>query len=543
MSLNLIPCRTQYTGNGTTTAFATGFYFLYNSQVTVTLTDASGNNTTLTQGMDYTVTGAGSSGGGTVTCTVAPTAGYLVTVLRVTPNTQTTTFVPNDELPAASLENGLDLLTMQQQELTSPGGSVDRAIKFPITEPPGFTPILPTIQQRAGKQLGFDPNGNFLAFNNIGKPRGNWVTATAYNFLDIVSNSANQNLYAVTQNYTSGATIAGDISSGYLTLLINSTALVGPTGPAGTNGTNGTNGAAATIAVGTTTTGSPGTSASVTNSGSSSAATFNFTIPAGQTGTAGSAATIAVGTVNTGTPGSSATVSNSGSSSAAVFNFSIPQGAAGTGGFASVKKQIFTSSGTYTPSTGMAYCIVEAVGGGGNGGPATTSSTANACAGGGGSSGDYVRSVLTATTVGASKTVTIGAASGTTSLGSLVIALGGVVGVTGSETNSPFQAQGGNNSGSSTGDVVIRGQSGGNGVNYGTPIMGIGGAGGSNLFGAGGKQVIAYGGTYANFAQSGAGALGYGSGGGGASAAASTSGSATGGSAASGIIIITEFCN
>lgn len=40
-------------------------------------------------------------------------------------------------------------------------------------------------------------------------------------------------------------------------------------------------GAAATIAVGSTTTGAQGTSASVSNSGSSSAATFNFTIPRG----------------------------------------------------------------------------------------------------------------------------------------------------------------------------------------------------------------------------------------------------------------------
>jgi len=44
---------------------------------------------------------------------------------------------------------------------------------------------------------------------------------------------------------------------------------------------------AATIAVGTTTTGNAGTNASVTNSGTSSAAVFNFTIPRGDTGAAG----------------------------------------------------------------------------------------------------------------------------------------------------------------------------------------------------------------------------------------------------------------
>lgn len=49
----------------------------------------------------------------------------------------------------------------------------------------------------------------------------------------------------------------------------------------------GADGAAATIAVGTTTTGAAGTSASVTNSGTTSAAVFNFTIPKGDQGIQG----------------------------------------------------------------------------------------------------------------------------------------------------------------------------------------------------------------------------------------------------------------
>lgn len=53
---------------------------------------------------------------------------------------------------------------------------------------------------------------------------------------------------------------------------------VGPTGPSGT---------AATIAVGTVTTGAPGTNAAVTNVGTSSAAKFNFTIPKGEKGDPG----------------------------------------------------------------------------------------------------------------------------------------------------------------------------------------------------------------------------------------------------------------
>ena len=118
----------------------------------------------------------------------------------------------------------------------------------------------------------------------------------------------------------------------------------GQTGATGATGGQGPAGNAATIAAGTTTTGAPGSSASVTNTGTSSAAVFDFTIPRGDkgetgntgatgaTGSPGTAATIAAGTTTTGAPGSSASVTNSGTSGAAVFDFTIPRGDVGATG-------------------------------------------------------------------------------------------------------------------------------------------------------------------------------------------------------------------
>jgi hypothetical protein len=111
-----------------------------------------------------------------------------------------------------------------------------------------------------------------------------------------------------------------------------------PRGDVGQQGIQGVPGNAATVTAGTTTTGAPGSSASVTNSGSSSAAVFDFAIPEGVQGQQGiqgipgDAATIAAGTTTTGAAGSSASVTNSGSSSAAVFDFTIPQGIQGVQG-------------------------------------------------------------------------------------------------------------------------------------------------------------------------------------------------------------------
>ncbi len=53
---------------------------------------------------------------------------------------------------------------------------------------------------------------------------------------------------------------------------------------------------------------------------------------AGPTGPAGAAATVGIGAVTTGAAGSQASVTNSGTTSAAVLNFTIPQGAAGANG-------------------------------------------------------------------------------------------------------------------------------------------------------------------------------------------------------------------
>lgn len=66
----------------------------------------------------------------------------------------------------------------------------------------------------------------------------------------------------------------------------------GPQGPQGIQGPQGVPGDAATISVGTVTTGNPGDPASVTNVGTANAAVFDFVIPRGQDGTGAGASTV-----------------------------------------------------------------------------------------------------------------------------------------------------------------------------------------------------------------------------------------------------------
>ena len=210
--------------------------------------------------------------------------------------------------------------------------------------------------------------------------------------------------------------------------------------------------------------------------------------------------------------------------------------AAGGGGFSTINVQTFTTtgSGTYTPTSGMSYCIVECVGGGGAGGGVSVSGTGNGKGANGGGGGGYCRKVYSAATIGASQSLSVGAAASNTTFGSggtLITASAGTSAA--QSTNSGIGARGVGGS-ASGGDLNIKGQDGLDAISIGsiTGVSAMGGAGGSTVYGFGG---------YGNGGTGGSGgaASGYGAGGGGGSV--ETSGTATGGSGASGIIIITEF--
>ena len=120
------------------------------------------------------------------------------------------------------------------------------------------------------------------------------------------------------------------------------------------DGQDGTDGAAATITVGSTTTGEPGTQASVTNSGSSSAAVLDFVIPKGakgDQGEQGDAATVDVGTIVSIAPDATPQVTNSGTVHDAILNFAIPQGYDGFSPVATVTQNTGSATITITDAT------------------------------------------------------------------------------------------------------------------------------------------------------------------------------------------------
>ena len=163
---------------------------------------------------------------------------------------------------------------------------------------------------------------------------------------------------------SASATITGTAPTQTLSLSIprGDTGATGATGPTGATGTTGATGPTgpqgSTGPTGLTgLTGATGTQGATGPTGPTGPT--GLTGPAGATGStgatgaAGAAATIAVGTVSTIAYGSTATITNSGTSAAAVFDFGIPEGAPGSGGGASVGSATPLQLGTAAAGTSV----------------------------------------------------------------------------------------------------------------------------------------------------------------------------------------------
>ena len=213
---------------------------------------------------------------------------------------------------------------------------------------------------------------------------------------------------------------------------------------------------------------------------------------------------------------------------------------------ATINRQVFAVAGTYTPSPGLLYALVEVQGSGaGGGGSAGGGSGTSASNGVGGGAGGYTSKILPASTIGSSQAIAVGAGGGaggaggmggagaSSSFGSLLTATGGSPGgPQGPSTIIAIPTATGVGGTAAGGDFVRSGSDGKSGFLFGGSSAAVGGDGGNSHLGTGGR-----GGAQA----AGNAATGYGAGGGGAGSV----GSATyvGGAGAAGVVVVTEYCS
>jgi trimeric autotransporter adhesin len=205
MTISSTTVKNSYSGDGSTTTFSYTFKIFADSDIQVIIRSSTGTETTKTITTHYTVTGAGSSGGGSVIFTSGniPTATQTVVLRRNIPQTQAIDYIANDPFPAESHEEGLDRATMAIQQLQE---EVTRSIKLSKTNTMTSTEFTVGASDRANKILAFDTNGELAVTQELGTNRGNWATATTFNGRDIVKDSSNNNIYLCNTTHTSTGT-------------------------------------------------------------------------------------------------------------------------------------------------------------------------------------------------------------------------------------------------------------------------------------------------------------------------------------------------
>lgn len=233
----------------------------------------------------------------------------------------------------------------------------------------------------------------------------------------------------------------------------------------------------------------------------------------------------------------------------------LPTWSTGSGaGITTINVQTFTTNGTYTPSVGLQYAVVELVGGGGGGGGAAGSTTSGS-SGAGGGGGGYSRKLLDAATVGASQAVTIGAGGaggspnntgsngGTTTFGTIFSATGGAGGPVAIANSTDAYVIGGQGGSGTNGDINCVGGYGGPGtssVANGDATIDAG-YGGSSFY-SGMNSFFARPSNPLNFTYQGNNGSGYGMGGSGSLCSATTGSNAlNGGNGSPGVCIVTEY--
>lgn len=165
MSLSNDYAPDAFSGDDATVAFATTFPYFADSDLVVTLLDASDVETTLTLGAEYTATSPGAVAAvGTVTLITAPASGETLKIERNLPRTQLTTFPEQDPLPSANVEAGLDRVVMETQESRV---QVDRALRNPPTDPESLSTLLPTVELRKSQFAGYDADGAPIALAGV----------------------------------------------------------------------------------------------------------------------------------------------------------------------------------------------------------------------------------------------------------------------------------------------------------------------------------------------------------------------------------------
>jgi uncharacterized membrane protein len=193
--------RVQYTATAGQTSFTVGFEFFDNADLKVfngtSLLTFSASPTNASQ---YSVSGAGQTGGGSITLgSPGATLNDIITISRDLAIARSTDFPTSGAFQIGSLNTELDKIIAMCQQLErdlkfSPRAAATTANTFDIT--------FPNLE--ANKILAVNTSGTGLQFTQtIGNFKGNWSASTSYVQRDIVKDTSTNNIFIANTDHTS----------------------------------------------------------------------------------------------------------------------------------------------------------------------------------------------------------------------------------------------------------------------------------------------------------------------------------------------------
>jgi len=143
--------RSQYTATSGQTVFSIPFEFFSNSDIAVYQNAVLKTLTT-----HYTLTGAGVTGGGSLTLVTGATVGDIITIVRDVPVKRITDFPTSGPFNVEALNSDLDRMTAMIAEREI---AIARTLRLDQFDTPNTFNVLPSASSRATKVLAFDSNG------------------------------------------------------------------------------------------------------------------------------------------------------------------------------------------------------------------------------------------------------------------------------------------------------------------------------------------------------------------------------------------------
>ncbi len=208
ITISDISPRIQYTATSGQTSFTVPFEFFDDDDLVVVNTNSGGVDTTLTKAASpssvtqYSVTGAGVTGGGSITLGSGATLNDKYTITRNVPIARSTDFATTGVFPIDSLNTELDkIVAMMQQQ----GVDINLSPRASSTTSTAYGLIFPELV--SDKVLSVNSAGDSLIFTQeIGVYKGNWSASTSYVQRDLVKDTSTNNIFiCITAHTSSGS--------------------------------------------------------------------------------------------------------------------------------------------------------------------------------------------------------------------------------------------------------------------------------------------------------------------------------------------------